>query len=622
MKRFFKKAVSFVLCATLVLSAFYTCALSCRTESCEGIGITEYIESSKAKTGTAARALEISKASFAKFINFISNFLLNGVLLKLIADYLPATDYVIDAETFDLDSYGNFYEGTADFLDEPAAGAAWNLGYAEESVLPADFGKPFTYARGSYVPWWYSTEIYKDEDGNDEDLRVRTVVLNDGTGRGSVAFCVIDCIGISNYDIRLIREAVADFAEANSIVSINVSATHTHSGIDSQGVWTAPLSTLGNNYLASETSAVSAVTGINDTFLDTVIESTANSIIAAYNDLTEGTLNYSVADISDYTRDRTPPYSYDGNLYKLEFLPTDTVKTPTIIASFGCHPESSSYDWLVTDDGVETDSKVSADFIYYMEKVINRAGCNFIYIQGDVGTVTSSRSLTDDGIDGLTAHDGAMRFGYELGYITLGISLTYDECIALNASTGDLLGVERYGSSEDYTPWYDGHTTASAAQVEPMLNIRMEQLMLEVENNMAKILTKTSLADNQLVYDSKKDVYYAITEIGYMEIGDTLKVLLNPGETFNEIVLGGDQLNGFEYPSLRELIGENVIVFDLMNDAIGYISPDNNYVIAGYQYDAEKDSLESDTWCLLVSMGAETASTLVEEYVKLVNTVA
>ena len=70
-------------------------------------------------------------------------------------------------------------------------------------------------------------------------------------------------------------------------------------------------------------------------------------------------------------------------------------KTPTIIATYGCHPESASYDWASADPdkAVSFDKKFTADFIWYTEKVINSAGYNFIYIQGNVSTVTSAPSL-------------------------------------------------------------------------------------------------------------------------------------------------------------------------------------------------------------------------------------
>ncbi len=607
-----KKLLAIVLCVAMVLSV---CMISVSAKNADDVEIgsltlDEYV----AQANIANDSQPNSKQQLATFVNALSNVMLNKVLLYALQLMIVPNADVESTLTFDLDEYANFYSGNGDFIDSNPSGV-WSLGYAEYSILPDDFGTSMKYARGSYVPWWYSTETYEDDD-----LRVRTVVLDDNSGRGKVAFCSIDCIGIANTDVRKIRDAVADFAKANNIVSINVTATHTHSGIDSQGVWNRPLTTVGNNILSTLTfGIIDVINGVHEDFLAKVIDSTAKSIKDAVADMTQGDLYYATLGTEDYFYDRTPPYVLDANIYRLRFDPYDDAKKPTIIATFGCHPESSSYDFLTTDDGLQIDTKVSGDFVYYMEKLMNKAGYNFIYIQGNVGTNTSSRGLSGDGVDG-NAHDGAIRYGYELAYVTLGMTLTEEECAALNESTGDLLGVKQYaGTIEDYTIWYEDWEPVTEEKVDPVLNIRLEQVMIPIENNLARILLKAGLASNFMVFDFKTFTYCTVTEFGYMELGSSLKVFLSPGEIFSELLMGGECLDGFGYKSLREMYGENVIVCDLMNDAVGYVEPDNYYTIAGYQYDPENDSLESDTWCLMISMGEKTASEFMKAFMRLVD---
>ena len=84
--------------------------------------------------------------------------------------------------------------------------------------------------------------------------------------------------------------------------------------------------------------------------------------------------------------------------------------------------------------------------------------------------------------------------------------------------------------------------------------------------------------------------------------------------------MGGEGLKGFKYQSLREMYGENIIVFDLMNDAIGYIEPDDDFVMAGVQYSEKKESFDTDTWCL-ISWGKNTASKVISEFMDLVDSV-
>ena len=537
----------------------------------------------------------------AKAINLLSNTLIN-VLGKALGYVIPQTSVIHDFADFNLDEYGNFYAGMSEFLDAPAAGAKWHLGYAQASILPDDFGTT-PYTMGGYGLMATTTETF---DG----LWVRTIVLNDGTGRGNVAFCVLDAIGIANADVRLIREAVADFAKANNIVSVNVSVTHTHSGIDLQGVWDNTVSNVLNNIFLSNLGLAPIKSGVNRTFLNKIIEQTAKTIKTAYADMKGGTLTLAKKDIADdYLRDRTAPYTFDGNLYRLMFTPDDKAEKSTIIASFSAHPENSGYGHTV----------ISADFVPYIEEVLNKAGYNFIYIQGCIGTITYQRGVTDDGLD-LTRHEETVRYGHEIGYIILGLTKTEAECKTMNYALGDFLGEAEYGSTEGYTSWYKDWQPVSESTVAPMLNIAHKQYIIEVSNKLMDIVGKTGITDYFFLYDKTSDKYYTVTESGYMELGKSLLVELCPGETYGELLMGGDGLKGFKYQSLREMYGENIIVFDLMNDAIGYIEPDDDFVMAGVQYSEKKEKFDTDTWCL-ISWGQNTASKVISEFMDLVDSV-
>lgn len=629
MNKTFKSVLALLLCMCMVLSAGITGTAaagqatvapaaqsyaSVEAYIAQSTAAEPAVSAAPARNAAAQNAAEPSVSTtpvgqttlgniFTKIINFISDFFINKVVLGALRAVLPQSPEILDYDTFDLDEYDDFYAGTETFLNEAAQGAQWHLGYAQRSILPADFGTK-KYVRGSMIPYGITNETF-------DDLKVRTVVLDDGSGRGKVVFATIDCIGLANADVRKIRAAVADFAAANNIVSINISASHTHSGIDSQGVWTDPATTVINNIFSSATGQGGIRSGVDSTFLQTMVDQTAASIVEACGSMTAGTLNYAKKELSGYAYDRTPPYAFDRNLYRLEFVPFNQAVKPTIIATYGVHPETTSYSFKT----------ISADFIYYMEEVINAAGFNFLFIQGNVSTTTSSRSYSNDGLQ-LDDHEAAVRYGYELGYITLGLTRTQTECAALNLASGDLLGVEEYTGRDGYSVWYENWVPVTATPVAPLLNIRMEQFLVKSDNNVSNVLSKISLTNNRFLYQKSTRSYYTVTEIGYMEIGNgDLKVFLNPGEFMGELLMGGAGLLGFKYDSLRETYGENLIVFDLMNDAIGYVAADPNYVMVGYQYNEENDTYASDTWCLLVSLGKHTASTLFEKFAGLVDSV-
>lgn len=549
-------------------------------------------------------SMDFIGGSLSKFLNFI----VNDVVLGFIGKLLPNLPFVKDAgaqEVFDA-----FYEGNEKFISEYSDKYIWRLGYAQRSILPDDFGRKFKYARGSYAPWGYTTDVYTDDEGNKEDLKVRTIVLDDNTGRGLTVIASVDCIGISNNDVMKIRQALTDFAKENNVISLNVSAIHTHMSIDSQGVWNSPLLTVGNNALANYTGMTEVRNGVNEDYLSTIIERTKESVIEAFGDMKDGKLTYTNIELEKYFRTRTVSPELDSSIHKLSFMPLDG-SMPTLIASFGAHPEISSYD-------NEQGTLLSSDFVYYMEKLINKAGMNFIFIQGNVGTNSVLRSNAEDGLELNDNHESAIRVGYEFGYICLASSMTKDERIKLNDSLGDVLGVNEYSEKEGYTPWFEDLEVFEEKDVEAVLNVKHSRVRLTLDNSVALILIKLGLASNNISYDKKMDTYYTDTEIGYMEFGSALKVFLSPGEMYSELLVGGYGLRNSDYKSLREEYGENVILFDLMNDAAGYICPDETYSVVGFKYNPLTGQLEGDTWCLAVSIGENAASNLMTAYKALV----
>ncbi len=596
MKKKLMAFISVVLCISIIAA---TGVYAAQTQQ-EYSSVEEYVEEAE-QDDTIATKIKLSKA-----LNKLSNVFINGLLGKALNLIIPDSAAVADYEEFDLEKYEGFYGGMDSFIDEPQGDKVWSLGYGKASVLPEDFGEK-KYAKGAYLPYVFGNEMYKDEDGKEEDLMARVIVMNDGSGRGNVVFISIDAMGLANADIRRIRQGLAEIAEENNIVSINVSCTHIHTGIDSQGVWTDPVGCIINNIFSDEVRY-----GVERSFINSLVEGSKAAVEEALDDMTTGKMYYSKMDIEDYVWDRTAPIAFDPNIYKLEFVPTDAEKTPTIIATFGCHPESASFDWASADPdkAVSFDKKFSADFIWYTEKVMNAAGYNFIFIQGNVSTVTSSRHYTGDGIDN-TAHLSAIRYGYEIGYILLGMSMNEAERIELNEATGDKLGVAQYSNKPDqypdYTIWYDGLETVEAVEVKPVLNIKVKQFTVHIDNNIIALLGKTSCADNFVLKDNMGR-YYTVSEVGYLEIGDNMKVYMSPGETFGELLLGGNGAEGFDLKPIRERTGEDIIIMDLMNDAAGYVANPANFVLAGLQYNENSGEFDSDTWCLIsYGLGAATA---------------
>ena len=472
----------------------------------------------------------------------------------------------------------DFLPGYEKFSDKKGK---FSLGYDSRSVLPADFGEK-GYRMGGYDFNKLSTETY-------DDLKVRTVVIDDGTGRGAVAIACLDVIGFANADVRLVRAKLRDLVDDGTLVSINVAVTHTHSAIDSLGLWGNDLLRLiPNNIAAAYLPWIfKPMQGVDQTFLDTMVKQTADSIRAAAKARQPGTLHYATKSMEGWFGDAIDPRVIDETLYRLRFVP-DNGSRQTIIANFGAHPESIG---VITDDN--PGNVVSGDFVPYIEETINKEGkANFLFLQGPIGTrINANIGKATAGIQGLNRLQSTQTYGRAIGREIL-----------------DMKG---------------------EVKVAPVLNVAHQEILLEGKNPVLKAAGKMWLADSKMIVDRWTGRTYILTEVGYLELGN-LKFLLQPGETSPELLLGGPNITaagsvtGKDYPlaPLRESI-PGLIVLDEMNDSLGYIIPDSDSTNLLMRYIDGELTPQGSTMAnlndaLLLTMSNRVASDLGRAFLELV----
>lgn len=456
----------------------------------------------------------------------------------------------------------DFYPGHSEFATSGKRGARWRLGYARRSLVPDDYNQKDYYIAGylSYPPNVMSGVI--------DDQAVRVICLDDSSGRGSVVFAVIDCVGISGADIRRIRARLADFAKENNIVSVNVSSIHCHSAIDTQGLWGDLPKMLKNNVRAVKDRRYDdIISGRDPEFMENLFEKTADAIKEAFNSMQRGKLTYVRTDAIDFARDKRPPYVWDRDIVRLRFIP-DNGSRETVAAFMAAHPTALG----------AKNTKLSSDYISAMEQEINKAGRNFIFFQGAELAIAQQR-------DCITEHDGSE-------------------------------GWQEYGRT--IGRFLNSIPDERERRVATFINIRNREIFIPADNPILIAAAKTGLVNNTVLHDAKEESGYCfVSEIGYAEIGRELSLALIPGELAPEILLGGaygadESFNrtAWEYPPMRDMIpeGRELSVIGLCNDATGYIIPDNDYgsVIA-------KDHYEE-----AVSAGRRAGSTVTEAFGELV----
>lgn len=408
----------------------------------------------------------------------------------------------------------NFLSGYETFIDEATA-AQWSVGYAKNELTPEDVLTE-RYFLGGYLRF-----PAQEATGVIDELWVRAVVLDDNSGRGAVAFAWIDTVGFMNNDVKAIREKLADITGDGKLVSINVGSTHTHSAIDTQGLW-------GNL----------PDTGRHDGYMNAVIEKTADAIRTAYETRSEGELYYSSKECPSYFSDGRAPRSFDKNIHLLRFVPNDSSKREVYISNFGAHPVN--VDWRIT--------QLSADFPYYVEKnVTEKCDADFIYIQGAIGGAIHANTRVGVTDSNLTEFERMVHYGAEVA-----------DVLAELAEAGE--------------------------RVEPVLNVAHSQVELELDNFVFRLAEKLGVCNvKAYIQDGEVMVTTEIgyAEIGdnikiLMMPGEIL-----PEIVYGGFLSAEDAYNGTEYPypALKESFSEddNVLTFGLCNDALGYIVPDNDY---------------------------------------------
>ena len=495
------------------------------------------------------------------FFNF-TDVLVNGIV-SAIASIIPAPlSWVDEAD------YNSEYvpAGTDVFLDTPAEGAQWSLGYAQESILEGQqvLGNSHYVSGGISITAKYPTKIV-------DDSKVRVIAMNDGSGRGTVVFAVIDAYGLANNDVKEIRKRIDAFAKANNIVSVNVSVLHQHSAVDTfgmngdivQAVFLNPAINLINNIAGKK--LIDTHNGKNDKFQNNLFDVTVDAIESAVANMETGKLMYGEVDVSEYLRDKRPPYALENTLNRFRFIPDDETSKETWFSTSEIH---------CVGNGVQG-TEITADYPYYMEEYVNK-NANFMLALG-AELATGQRHEPFENED----------YAGKEGYMIL----------------GERLGEKLVSITEE-------------REIAPLLNITHKEVYFEIENQIMYLAAKAGLFENQAIKTA--DGIRLVSEVGYMEMGTDIAIALVPGELEASIAFGGALTSetswsgeDWGYKSMQEMVGDReLLVIGLCNDQMGYIVPTNDYMPMLWE---DSKSIE------FVSLGSQTAITYIEAFASLVN---
>lgn len=560
-----------------------------------------------------------SRESIKEFGNKINDIIQSVV--KAVVTVYPRPRTWKSLDDYDSSWVYDEADGRKTYSTEPAEGAQWKVGYASESLIPDDMA-PGKYYLGRQLNFFASGEQAK-ADGVLDDQRVRVICLDDGSGRGAVVFAVIDGLGVGSGTIRAIRRMLGEYVADGRIAAINVSATHCHSALDTQGVSTSLSYVLLANSVTNMFGLEKASTS-NDPFMDRVINATVRQVKSAYESMETGKLYYDKTSISEYSHDKREYISREDmpDVGILHFVPDNADSRPTYFVNLTCHPTNTSAKAKMA----------SGDYPFYIDYMIKKAGANFVMTQGAVGQISGKGiSVDSNGTDYLVASK-ELKLEEKLG------KETYDKS---NAESADKFGEKMaeiiLAAKED----------GEEELTKPVINAKYAYTQFTTDNYTLNLACKCRLVDNEVyTTGSGVDDVCLPSEVGYVEFGDRVAFGLFPCEFYPEVFHGQDIITNdkenyawndseWNIPAAKDMVRSGIDVYAVCfaNDYIGYVVPDNYYSgwghwsvdgsdVAYFEYDPNESVFEyvfGGTADQLLSAGKQCASQIMGVFRDLVS---
>ncbi len=392
---------------------------------------------------------------------------------------------------------------------------------------------------------------------------VHALWLDDNSGRGAVVFVSLDAVGILNKDINDVKASMAGFLKEAGCRSINILCTHNHAGIDTMGLW-GPL----------------PLTGRNPKFMEIVFNGINTAVRKAYEDRRKADVYLGRIPVEGMQNDHRTPVVYSKTLTRFRIVPTDGSREIYFI-NFAAHSESLGGG----------NSLVSADFPAYMrEKILEETGAETVYCVGAIGGMISMDRIGDDIVESTKA------IGRKVAEFTLAIE--------------------------------------KEEKIKPEINFMRQEFYAEVDNHVLMLATKIGILKADRYHKKSASHGYVLkSEMTYFEIGG-VKMLLLPCEIFPELVFGGylsseESAEGkgpeINPTPLTEIAGEEeLLIFGLANDELGYVLPPNDFLLdANMPYlEKAKDRLGRNHYEETNSLGPKTAPTIADAFARIMKVVS
>jgi hypothetical protein len=408
-------------------------------------------------------------------------------------------------------------------LPAHAAAAELRAGFAEADITPDLNGDKPVYLAG------YG--MNRKATGVHDPLIARAVVLANGEQR--IAIVGVDLVGLQLPTVKAIRAKLPEYQY------VMVGSTHNHEAPDVIGIW-------GRGPFHR---------GVDDAYLELVIDRTVEAVRQAEKALTPVTAAYGTAEDESLLGDSRLPVVKDGVLRAIRLNKAGTSEPAGLIVQWNCHPEALG----------PKNKLVTADFPWATAAALKaKYKCPLVYLSGAVGGLMAPPRGRIMNAEGEELKEGDYEYARVYG----------EQVAALAAQAIDT------AQPVVLTPFVVS-TKPIAVPVENALYraaralgvLKREGLIWTGDfNKLGEPMTPESAGQQSAIE----------TEVAYLRLGE-VHVACIPGEIYPELVYGKYQEPveaGVDFPdsplepTVAALMpGDKWLLVGLANDEVGYIIP-------------------------------------------------
>ena len=232
-------------------------------------------------------------------------------------------------------------------------GDSYVCGYAVREVMPKDITSKKYWIAGHGM----GNVIEKIHD----PITVSAMWIGADDNGGYIHISA-DIIGLTNFELNIVRERLKDLIDESKCAGVFVSCTHTHAGFDTVGYW-------GQLYKLQS--------GKDDEYMALLLKSLEEVAREAYKNRTAGKLYIGTVSVPEAQFCKREPNAMHDVLTRTRFVPNDG-STETWFLNYEAHPNTLGGG----------NRECSADYPYWLRKTINdEKKINVLYGVGAIGAV-------------------------------------------------------------------------------------------------------------------------------------------------------------------------------------------------------------------------------------------